>query len=104
MVSISSDTPAGGSSEVSSHLSKRLQVVIAPIQARQLEGAGMPNSQEDILLGKQACMHNMCMVYLQVCNGMPHLWGSLLAEVDQADIACHMVPMLHGCAKDRVQF
>lgn len=45
-----------------------------------------------------------CVEYLQICNGMSHLWGSLLAEVDQADVACHMVPMLHGCAKDRVQF
>lgn len=49
-------------------------------------------------------MPSMCLVYLQVCNGMPHLRGSLLAEVDQADVACHMVPMLHGCAKDRIQF
>ena len=43
-------------------------------------------------------------VYLQICNGMSHLWGSLLAEVDQADVTCHMVPMPHGCAEHRVQF
>ena len=42
--------------------------------------------------------------YLQVCNGMSHLWGSLLAEVDQADVTCHMVPMWHGCAEHWVQF
>lgn len=34
---------------------------------------------------------------------MSHLWGSLLAEVDQADVACHMVPMVHGGAEDWVQ-
>lgn len=43
-------------------------------------------------------------VYLQLCNGMSHLWGSLLAEVDQADVTCHMVPMMHGGAEDWVQF
>lgn len=34
---------------------------------------------------------------------MTHFRGSLLAEVDQADVACHMVPMLHGSAEYRTE-
>ncbi len=34
---------------------------------------------------------------------MAHFRGSLLAKVDKADVACHMVPMLHGSAENRVQ-